>query len=286
MIYVINYADGEPYESFRKINTKTAYRFGKADKVIEFSSKDIPQSYKDEHKDIFAYKRGAGLWLWKPYLIHKALSQLDEGDWLFYSDAGVTFINDLHHLVRCAQNNNLDIFTVEQPLLCRQFTKRECYIKLGVAEHGENQALGLLLLLRKSDLSMQFVSQWLQLCEDEELISPKRFYPEVDEWSDFAAHREDQSLLSLLRDKWQLPAFRDPSDYGEMPFMYIGSGNWDYNPKRYTNSPYPTIILCNRKVHPFKYWLRYLLKHTLNRLGIYYTESNRLKKCKNQTKQP
>ena len=285
MIYVINYADGEPYESFRKINTKTAYRFGKADKVIEFSSKDIPQSYKDEHKDIFTYKRGAGLWLWKPYLIHKALSQLDEGDWLFYSDAGVTFINDLHHLVRCAQNNNLDIFTVEQPLLCRQFTKRECYIKIGATEHGENQALGL-LLLRKSDVSMQFIGEWLHLCEDEELLSPKRFYPEIEEWKDFYAHREDQSLLSLLRDKWGLPAFRDPSDYGEMPFMYIGSGNWDYNPKQYPNSPYPTIILCNRKVHPLKYWLRYIIKHSLNRLGIYYTESNRLKKCKKQTEQP
>ena len=285
MIYVINYADGEPYESFRRINTKTAYRFGKADKVIEYSSKDIPQSYKEQHKEIFAYKRGAGLWLWKPYLIHKALSQLDEGDWLFYSDAGVTFINDLHHLTRCASDNNLDIFTVEQPLLCRQFTKRECYIKIGATEHGENQALGL-LLLRKSDLSMQFISQWLSLCEDEELLSPKRFYPDIEEWKDYYAHREDQSLLSLLRDKWQLPAFRDPSDYGEMPFMYIGSGNWDYNPKQYPNSPYPTIILCNRKVHPLKYWLRYIIKHSLNRLGVYYTESNRLKKCKKQTEQP
>ena len=112
------------------------------------------------------------------------------------------------------------------------------------------------------------------------------FHPDIAEWSDFAAHREDQSLLSLLRDKWGLPAFRDPSDYGEMPFMYIGSGNWDYNPKQYPNSPYPTIILCNRKVHPLKYWLRYIIKHSLNRLGIYYTESNRLKKCKKQTEQP
>lgn len=279
MIYVINYADGEPYESYRRINTKTAYRFGKADKVIEYSSKDVPQSYKDAHKEIFAYKRGAGLWLWKPYIIHKALSSINEGDWLFYSDAGVTFINDLKHLTKCAESNNLDIFTVEQPLLCRQFTKRECYVKLGVQDHGENQALGL-LLLRKSAVSMRFVEEWLRLCEDEELLSPKRFYPEIEEWQDFYAHREDQSLLSLLRDKWGLPAFRDPSDYGEMPFMNIGVGEWSYNPKEFTNSPYPTIILCNRKVHPLKYWIKYRAKRILNKLGIYYTEANRIKKCK------
>ena len=275
MIYVINYADGEPYESFRRINTKTAYRFGKADKVIEYSSKDIPQSYKEQHKEIFAYKRGAGLWLWKPYIIHKALSQLNEGDWLFYSDAGVIFINDLHHLTRCASDNNLDIFTVEQPTLCRQFTKRECYVTLGLSEHNENQALGL-LLLRKSDVSMQFISEWLHLCEDEELLSPKRFYPDIEEWQDFYAHREDQSLLSLLRDKWGLPAFRDPSDYGEMPFMYAGVGKWTYHPKKYDNSPYPTIILCNRKVSPYKYWGKYIIKHVLNKIGI-YTEQSFLK---------
>lgn len=284
MIYVINYADGEPYESFRKINTKTAYRFGKADKVIEYSSADISEEFKAKNAKIFAYKRGAGLWLWKPYLIQKALSQLENGDWLFYSDAGVTFINDLKHLTKCATDNNLDVLTFEQPLLSRQFTKHECYVKLGIEDNGENQALGL-LLLRKSDISIKFVNEWLQLCEDEELISPKHFYQKIEEWKDYYAHREDQSLLSLLRDKWSLPAFRDPSDYGEMPFMNIGIGEWSYNPKNYPNSPYPTIILCNRKVHPSKYWIKYQVKRILNKLGVYYTESNHLKKCKNSTKQ-
>jgi hypothetical protein len=277
MIYVLNYADGEPYESYRKINTKTAFRFGKADKVLEYSSKDIPQSYKDKHKDIFAYKRGAGLWLWKPYIIHKALASINDGDWLFYSDAGVTFINDLHYLIRCAATNSLDIFTIEQPMFCRQFTKRECYIEMGIEDHGENQALGL-LLLRKSITSMKFVEEWLHLCEREDLLSPNHFHKDVKEWPDYVAHREDQSILSLLRDKWGLPAFRDCSDYGEMPFMYAGTGKWAYHPKEYPNSSYPTIILCNRKVNPYKYWFTYLVKHFLNKMGIIYTEKNILKK--------
>jgi len=277
MIYVLNYADGEPYESFRKINTKTAYRFGKADKVIECSSSDIPQSYKEKHKDVFVYDRGAGLWLWKPYIIHNTLESLKEGDWLFYSDAGVIFINDIHHIINCAIDNNLDVFTVEQPLLCRQFTKRECYHIMGLEDQGNNQALGL-LLLRKSETSMSFVSEWLHLCENEQLLSPKTFFPEIKEWNDFYSHREDQSILSLLRDKWGLPAFRDPSDYGEMPFMYCGVGEWTYNPHEYPNSTYPTIILCNRKVAPYKYLAKYIIKHILNKLGIIYTEAIILKK--------
>ncbi len=61
MLYVVNYANGEPYESYRKINTRTAKWLGKGDRVIEYSSKDISQSYKEAHRDIFAYKRGSGL---------------------------------------------------------------------------------------------------------------------------------------------------------------------------------------------------------------------------------
>lgn len=276
MIYVINYADGEPYESYRKCNTRTAYLLGKADRVIEYTSSDIPQTYKDEHSKIFSYTRGAGLWLWKPYLINKALDTINDGDWLFYSDAGVTFIRSLHHLIDCANQYSQDIFTIEQPLLCRQFTKRECYHIMGVEDHKENQALGL-LLLRKSEESVRFVNEWLTLCENEELLSPNHFYPEIDEWPDYYAHREDQSILSLLRTKWGLPSFRDCSDYGEMPFMYCGTGEWTYHPKTYTNSNYPTIILCNRKESPFKYWIKYKTKRILSKLNIYYTEKHFLR---------
>ena len=276
MIYVVNYADGEPYEGFRKINTRTAYWFGRADKVIEYSKKDIDQNYVEEHKKIFSYKRGAGLWLWKPYLIHKALMTINEGDWLFYSDAGVTFIRSLKHIIKCAEEHHQDVFTIEQPTLCRQFTKRECYSIMGVDDHGENQALGL-LLLRKSDVSVEFIEEWLHLCEDEELLSPNHFYPNIEEWPDYYAHREDQSILSLLRTKWGLPAFRDCSDYGEMPFMYATT-EFAYHPLQYKNSNYPTIILCNRKEKPIVYFVKYILKKVLSNCGIYYTEKSIMSK--------
>lgn len=270
MIYVVNYANGEPYEKYRRINTKTAYLLGKADRVLEFSAGDIPQSYREEHKNIFSYKRGDGLWLWKPFLIKKAMEMINVGDWLFYSDAGVTFIRSLKHLTRCAEKYSLDIFTIEQPLLCRQFTKRECYKIMNVEDNGENQALGL-LLLRKSDTSMRFIEEWLRLCENEELLSPNHFHSEIEEWPDYYAHREDQSILSLLRTKWDIQSFRDCSDYGEMPYMYA-SKSYNYNPREYPNSDYPTVILCNRKVHPIIYYLKYMFKSLLSSCGIYYTE--------------
>lgn len=268
MLYVMNYANGEPYESYRKINTRTAYHFGKADHVIEFSDSDIPQSYRDEHKEIFAYKRGAGLWLWKPYLIHKALLKINDGDWLMYLDSGTTVINDIHKLIDFTKSQNQDMFIMEQPLLCRQFTKRECYELLGVEDNGENQALGLLLLLR-TEKTLKFVEEWLHACEREELLSPNRFHPEIDEFPDFHAHREDQSILTLLSIKHNLPVYRDCSDYGKFPFQYRGAGAWTYNPKKYPECDYPTIILCNRKVKPLKYFMKYIFKVGLSKFGLY-----------------
>lgn len=277
MIYVVNYADGEPYEAYRKICSYTAKAIGKADSVIEYSKNDISSDFKEKNKAIFNYKRGAGLWLWKPYLIKKALDSINDGDWIFYTDAGVTFIRSLHHLVEHANYHGQDIVIMEQPMLCRQFTKRECYAIMGVEDHNENQALGLLLLLRKSSFSNRFVNEWLELCQNEELLSPVHFHTEIEEWSDYYAHREDQSILSLIRTKWLIPASRDCSDYGVMPYMYA-QPQYKYRPLIYRDCTYPTIILCNRKVHPFKYFLKYLMKRILSKLGLYYTEKQILKK--------
>lgn len=277
MLYVLNYADGEPYESFRKVNSWTAKHIGKADRIIEYKKDDIDQNFVDANSAIFAYKRGAGLWLWKPYLIHKALLSINDGDWLMYLDSGTTVINDIHKIVSFTEQQGQEIFLMEQPLLSRQFTKRECYVKMGIEDNGENQVLGLLLLLRKSRTSLEFVKEWLEICEDEELLSPNKFYKNIKEFEDFYAHREDQSLLNLLRIKYKMPVYRDCSDYGEMPYMYACS-KYKYNPHIYENCKYPTTILCNRKVHPLIYLMKYYIKRLLRGLGFYYTEGKELKK--------
>lgn len=271
MLYVVNFANGEPFETYRKVNTKTAYRFGKADKVIEYSLNDIPAKYFEEHKQIFSHKRGIGLWLWKPYLISKALSSINNDDWMFYCDSGTIFIRNISLLIECAEKNKQDIILTEQPLLNRQFTKRECYEIMKVKDNNENQLLGGFILIKKTKISTRFIDEWLHHCEKEELISYKYFHPEISEFNDFYAHREDQSILTLLRIKYNLPSFRDCTDYGEMPFMYFNT-KYTYNPQIYLNSNYPTILLLNRKIHPYKYFISYIAKKILNKLGIYYTE--------------
>jgi hypothetical protein len=269
---MINYASGELYQSLRKISSRTARYIGKVDKVIEFSPDDIPETFKEANRNIFSYKRGDGLWLWKPYFIDKVLNEIDYGDWLLYLDSGTTVIRDLHYIVTFLEKHGSDIFMMEQPLLSRQFTKRECYIKLGLEDHGENQIVGLMLLFKKTDFTISLVKEWLTLCEDEEMLSPNAFHPEIEEFNDFVSHREDQSILNLLRIKYNLPVYRDCSAHGEMPYMYCYRDSV-YNPLSYPGCDYPTVILSNRAYSPYKYAFKYIIKKILLKLNINFFET-------------
>lgn len=266
MIYAITYSD-DNYTLQRKYNCKTAYSKGKADKVIEYTPADISKEFKDRNASIFNYKLGAGLWIWKPYLILKTLLKIDTGDYLFYCDAGSIYINKIQFLIDCIEREKQEIMCFELPLLARQFTKRETFKLMDFSDYSTNQILANYILIKKSKFSIRFVRNWLNYMEDERISSPDHFCLGIDEFDDFVAHREDQSILSILARKSNISLFRDPSDYGLFQWQYISNG-WSYSPKKYNNSPYPIIILANRKVNPIIYKIKSYLKIFLYKIGL------------------
>lgn len=58
------------------------------DLVKEYTPEDIDSSFKNDNVNIFKYKRGCGLWLWKPYFINKVINENKDGDYIFYCDSG------------------------------------------------------------------------------------------------------------------------------------------------------------------------------------------------------
>lgn len=270
MIYVINYAD-DKFEKNRRFSTKTAYSKGKADKVIEFSPNDIDDDFRERNKHIFAYERGAGLWIWKPYIILKTLEQINDGDYLFYCDAGAIFVNKIQHLFDCMEREKQSVMIFELPLLSRQFTKKESFILMEFDDFEINQCAASYLLMKKNIFTISFIKEWLYYMQDERIVSPKHFLSDVEEFPDFYAHREDQSVLTILTKKYNLPVFRDPSDFGDRPWQYA-SKDWSYVPKVYTNSNYPKILISNRKTNPYVYLIKERLKTILNKIGLYTKE--------------
>lgn len=275
MIVAINLADSK-YEGQRRLNTKSAYEKGKADKVIEYSLVDIDEDFRRQNKKILSYERGAGLWIWKPYFILKALEQLEENDYLFYVDSGSFFVNKISILVAVMEEYKQDIMGFELPLLERQFTKNETFFLMDYEDSGLNQILGGFILLKKTQYSVDFIKKWLECMCDERIVSPKYFCNNIKENDDFIAHREDQSVFSILYHKYKLIPFRDPSQYGIWPWEYMWTPVstlpvWKYRPNQetYSSYSYPSIIALTRSMPYSHFFIRYIIKKVLYKISLY-----------------
>ena len=83
----ISYGDTKFHKSLKRIS-KQARTIGIFDRIITYSPKDMPLYIKSS--PLFSAQKGGGYWLWKPYIIKHTLEQLNEGDVLYYIDAGCT----------------------------------------------------------------------------------------------------------------------------------------------------------------------------------------------------
>ena len=232
---LINFSD-ENYRKAQSLCSWTGKHVVGFDEVIEYCPEDIDEAFKTAHADICDNKRGYGLWLWKPYLILKTLKQCSEGDIVFYCDSGACFFRKATPVFSILEGT--DIWISVLPLIEKQFTKAETFEILGT--HGEQftdtpQISGAFLAFRKTAHSMTFVEEWLEYCCNIRALAPPEDMGK--EISAFYAHREDQSILSLLAKKNGIKPYSDPSQHGRLPEKYIRKnctmvyyGKEDYKP--------------------------------------------------------
>lgn len=267
MIVAINYAN-ENFRKSQRYNTQTAYKNGKVDKVIEYSPENIDKQFYQDYKHILSQKRGGGYWLWKPYIIMKTLKELSMGDYLFYCDSGAYYVNDVRYLISDIEKSNTDIMVFELPLIEKQWTKKELFNLMECFDNKyseSNQILAGYFLIKKSEYSIKFFERYLEYACMTDALNDN--YDKELQCNDFIAHRHDQSLLSLLSKKENLVPFRDPSQYGDRPWEYIGS-NWLIRYKKYNNSNYPKIVVSHRKANITKFRMAEFIKSTLLKCGL------------------
>lgn len=194
-IVLISYAN-EAYKQAQRLQTQTAKIAGFTD-VIAYGPEDIEEAFKKEHKDIFQYKRGDGLWLWKPYLIKKTLDNMRDGEILFYCDSGACFFRNVKGII--SKLSSQDVWISVLPLKEKQFTKRQTFdiMNCNSEKYKETaQISGTFCAFKKSELSTKFVDEWLQYCCNIDALEPPKDINQ--EATYYYGHREDQSILSLL----------------------------------------------------------------------------------------
>ncbi|MCF7456232.1 hypothetical protein [Vibrio sp. A1-1] len=264
MKVALNFAD-ENFSRIRRLNSKTAKWFGNFDKVFEFTPKDIDDEFFEANKSILCQKRGGGYWLWKPYFINETLKRQSYGDYIFYCDSGAFYINSIDHLIERLESSKQDIMLFEAPLIEGQWTNEYLLNSLGFdndAVKFSNQIIGGYILIKKTESSVSFIRDYLELCTNENYLTDIKTKKNEMAFS----HRHDQSILSVLAKSKNIKPFKDPSDYGKFPFRYFSK---DRLFRINTNTDeYPVIVLSNRKANPYIYALKYYLRSLLKMIVV------------------
>jgi hypothetical protein len=212
---LINYADLSHYESQKK-NCSTGMIYGMFDSYIAYSKKDIDPAFCNQYNRILSQKRGAGYWLWKPYIILKTLESINDGDYLFYCDSGSEFISNINHIIELGQNITLFHLDPVPGNIQAIQTKRDAFVLMGCEKYAfyPNVTHAGFQLYKKCEESISFVREYLLYCCDERILTDM---PNLMGWPDyieFQNHRHDQSVLSLLACKHGIKTHRDLTQYG------------------------------------------------------------------------
>ena len=171
----------------------------------------LDPAFKKQNAHILRHARGAGYWLWKPYVILKRLAELPDGDVLCYCDSSYRFLSDARKIadewlgggdIGACHNKPND--SAWQEHTDRKYTKRDAFELMRVPSGDERehikstpQAWAGFVMLRKSATSVAFVREWLHHAQNAQIITdrPSTTAPEDPQFVD---NRHDQSIYSIL----------------------------------------------------------------------------------------
>jgi len=163
--------------------------------------------------------RGFGLWVWKPWVILEVMKIAQEGDIVFFLDAGCTVHTSpkskvqFQRYVRHIQEHGSLVF--QQKFRECGWTKREVieHFKLNEIEVNSGQVMAGVQGHLVNVKQRQFVEKWLEACT----LDSGRLLKDVDsnlfEDKRFVEHRHDASVFSCLAKQQGIRMVQDETFY-------------------------------------------------------------------------
>lgn len=194
-------------ESARKVGFDDALTLGPEDL--------LKTDFYRANEVVLTEERGAGYWLWKPFVILMTLQRLEPGDLLFYSDAGRAnyyrfsrWPGGLIDKVRSStQGFLLGATTPHLGPIC-QWTKRDCLVLMNADEESlfdAEQIQATWSLWTPTETAKAFARRWLDFCCDPRCLTDAPNECGLPNYPEFRDHRHDQSILSILAHQTEAP---------------------------------------------------------------------------------
>jgi len=205
-VYLISYANG-PEVYYKNQNALAASTLNKGiDFILNYRRSLLDPLFVKQHASILNQKKGAGFWLWKPWIILKTLESIPENEILIYADTGLLFRNPINSLIDLTHQQDIILFEYDpekywgKPI---NVTKREVFKALDCdteqCHQGKHVWAGF-LILKNTPKSRDFIKRWLELCCNEKLLTDD-LDPLVQQHSDFKKHYHDEAILNALYNK-------------------------------------------------------------------------------------
>lgn len=170
-----------------------------------------------DHPGFCGSKYGYGWYCWKPYVILHAMSRLEVGDVLLYTDGDTYPIADFGCLFDyCVRENGFFLFAADG---ChnRQYVKRDCFEiidPMHTVDVDSQHATARFMLFEKGRPNVdRFLLDWVRFVTDPRCPTRDRSVL-APEYEGFEENRGDQSVLSLLAHLYKLPLHREADGFG------------------------------------------------------------------------
>jgi hypothetical protein len=235
MIHLITYAT-ENMSKAGELCCKSAKANG-VHSAICADKTHIDKTFQYCNNNILTQERGAGYWLWKPYLIFRHLLSAERNDIVVYADAGVEFINNVSHII---EKMDEDIFFFGNNWDHVDWCKMDVIDRIIPNNKIDNlkQIQASVIFFKVNDNTRRFVKEWLVYCQMPDFIddTPSK----IPNYHTFQEHRHDQAILTCLQIKYGYKLRWWPASYSNGAFTYDKI-------EQYSNDNYPIIFNHHRK---------------------------------------
>jgi hypothetical protein len=201
---LVTFASGQSYEESQKEFCASALKNNRFWFVEANNPCTLDAEFRARNAELLSMPKGAGYWIWKPYLIHRAMLRMSENDFIMYADTspktGLTLDVAVEPVID---------WLFEEPrrvgsLLLRGFThshwtKRDCFHFMSCDQPDfwnkpQIQTSPFAMLVNAE--SRELVREWMQFAADRRVLTDEENKCGLPNLDGFREHRHDQSVLT------------------------------------------------------------------------------------------
>lgn len=206
MIHLITYSNDVFARSKARL-CKEAKETGWFDTVTAYGPEDLDADFKQALQSVLSQRRGAGYWVWKPYIIKKKLAEICDGDVLVYLDAGCSICRSgekrFFEYVTMLQNEKSDgIISFQMNHIEKNWTTKEIFSHFKVDPNGKvansGQFMSTVRIMRKTSQLQKLIDLELSTYLSMPLLVTD-MYNKQQQAECFQDNRHDQSVFSVIR---------------------------------------------------------------------------------------